>query len=56
VPDKEKCEAFLRAQKTLAEKNRAEGKARTWFFVARAAYRRRSSYRPVMRRFFALSQ
>jgi len=25
VPDKEKCEAFLRAQKNVAEQNRAEG-------------------------------
>jgi hypothetical protein len=25
APDKEKCEAFLRAQKNVAEQNRAEG-------------------------------
>jgi len=39
APDKEKCGAFLRAQKNVAEKNRAEGEARTRFFVARAAQR-----------------
>ena len=29
--------SILRAQKNVAEKNRAEGEARTRFFVARAA-------------------
>jgi hypothetical protein len=37
VPDKEKCEAFLRAQKNVAEKKRTKGAARLRFFVARAA-------------------
>jgi len=43
-----RCEATTPAP-NVAEKNRAEGKARTRFFVARAADRRRSAYRPVMR-------
>jgi hypothetical protein len=34
----------------VAEKNRAKGAARPRFFVARAAYRRRSRYSPVIRR------
>jgi hypothetical protein len=36
-PIKEKCEAFLRAQKNVAEKNRTKGAARLRFFAARAA-------------------
>jgi hypothetical protein len=35
--DKEKCRAFLRAQKNVAEKNRIKGISRLRFFVARAA-------------------
>jgi len=34
APDEEKRAVLLRAQKTLAEKKRAEGKAQTRFFVA----------------------
>jgi hypothetical protein len=37
APDKEKCGAFLRAQKNVAEKNRTKGEVRLRFFVARAA-------------------
>jgi hypothetical protein len=37
APDKEKCEAFLRAQKNVAEKKPTKGEARLGFFVARAA-------------------
>jgi hypothetical protein len=29
APDKEKCEAFLRAQKNVAEKNRTKGASPT---------------------------
>jgi hypothetical protein len=36
----------------VAEKNRTKGVARLRFFGARAAYWRRSIYRPVMRWFF----
>jgi hypothetical protein len=32
APDKEKCEAFLRAQKNVAEKNRIKGVSPTVVF------------------------
>ena len=32
APDKEKCEAFLRAQKNVAEKKRTKGASPTAFF------------------------
>jgi hypothetical protein len=41
APDKEKCEAFLRAQKNVLEQITAEGLARTVFCGSRAAERRR---------------
>jgi hypothetical protein len=34
APDKEKCEAFLRAQKNVAEQNTTKGVARLLFCVA----------------------
>ena len=49
-PIREKCEAFLRAQKNVGEKNtqrafQRKAHARLWFFEPRAAAcRRRSSY------------
>ena len=36
VPDKEKCEAFLRAQKNVLEQNHTKGEARLWFCGSRA--------------------
>jgi len=45
VPDKEKCEAFLRAQKNVLEQNTTKGEARLVFCGSRAAVRRRSIYR-----------
>ena len=36
VPDKEKCEAFLRAQKNVLEQNRTKGEARLRFCGSRA--------------------
>jgi hypothetical protein len=36
VPDKEKCEAFLRAQKNVLEQNRTNGVARLRFCGSRA--------------------
>jgi len=36
VPDKEKCEAFLRAQKNVLEQNRTRGEARLRFCGSRA--------------------
>ena len=36
VPDKEKCEAFLRAQKNVLEQNRTKGVARLRFCGNRA--------------------
>jgi hypothetical protein len=36
VPDKEKCEAFLRAQKNVLEQNRTKGVARLRFCGSRA--------------------
>ena len=36
VPDKEKCEAFLRVQKNVLEQNRTKGEARLRFCGSRA--------------------
>ena len=36
VPEKEKCEAFLRAQKNVLEQNRTKGVARLRFCGSRA--------------------
>ena len=36
VPDKEKCEAFLRAQKNVLEQNRTKGVTRLRFCGSRA--------------------
>jgi hypothetical protein len=36
APDKEKCEAFLRAQKNVLEQNRTKGEARLRFCGSRA--------------------
>jgi hypothetical protein len=36
VPNKEKCEAFLRAQKNVLEQNRTKGEARLRFCGSRA--------------------
>ena len=47
VPDKEKCEAFLRAQKNVLEQNRTKGEARLRFCGSRAP-KGRSAYNPVM--------
>jgi hypothetical protein len=47
VPDKEKCEAFLRAQKNVLEQNRTKGEARLLFFGSRAP-EGGGAYNPVM--------
>jgi hypothetical protein len=53
VPDKEKCEAFLRAQKTLAEKNRTKGVSPTAVFRSpsrrKAAKQLQTCYVPFVR-------
>jgi hypothetical protein len=48
APDEEKCEAFLRAQKNVAEKNRTKGASPTAVFRSPSRQRRRSAYSPVM--------
>ena len=42
APDKEKCEAFLRAQKNVATQNRAEGASPNTVLCSLAAYWRRT--------------
>jgi hypothetical protein len=46
VPDKGTAKQF-QGTKNVAEKKRTKAQARLRFFVARAADRRRSAYRPV---------
>jgi hypothetical protein len=46
-PGKGNAQHF-QGRQNVAEKNRTKAVGRLWFFVARAAYRRRSIYRPVM--------
>jgi len=49
APDKEKCEAFLRAQKNVVEQNRTKGEARLWFCGTQTAEQAVCAYNPVRR-------
>jgi hypothetical protein len=51
VPDKEKCEAFLRAQKNVLEQNRTKGASPTAVLRKPSPRRGRSAYKPVICRF-----
>jgi hypothetical protein len=50
VPDKEKCEAFLRAQKNVAEQNTTKALAPTGILRSPSRRKAASVYNPVRRR------